>query len=64
MPSQGLPPAFPRRLQGLDGDLAELDHARAVLQRERSFGEQAVVELYGLLAVEDTVICRPLAVIS
>ena len=41
------------RLQRLDGDLAELDHARAVLQRERPFGEQAVVELGGFLAVED-----------
>ena len=41
------------RLQRLDGDLAELDYARAVLQRERPFGEQAVVKLHGLLTVED-----------
>src|SRR5688572_11952391 len=36
------------RLQRLDRNLSELDHARAVLQRERPFGEQAVVELRGL----------------
>ena len=41
-----------RPLQRLDRDLAELDHASAVLQRERPFLEQAVLGVHGLLPVE------------
>src|SRR5476651_848066 len=41
-------------LERPDLDLAELDHARAVLERDRSGGEQAVVgDVDGLLAVQD-----------
>lgn len=35
-----------------DSDLAELDHAGAMLQREMAFREEAIVQLSGLLAIE------------
>src|SRR5215204_4948811 len=43
------PPLY--ALQRLDCDLAELDHAGAVLQRERAFGEHAVGQLDGFLQI-------------
>ena len=43
---------LPRSLQRLDGHLAELHHARAILQRERSFLEHPVAQVDGFLAVE------------
>src|SRR5262245_65404743 len=43
--------AWPRS-ERLDRDLAELDHAGAVLQREVPFLEHAVADVDGLLPVE------------
>jgi hypothetical protein len=39
-----------QHLERLDRDLTELDHARAVLQRERTFGEQAAWRFRRILA--------------
>jgi hypothetical protein len=41
------------RTARLERDLAELDHALAVLQRERSLDPHAVVDFRGLLAIEN-----------
>ncbi len=56
LPQQG----HRHRLEGLERDLAELDHARTVLQCDRPFGPHAVVDLRGLLTVEHRADITPL----